>query len=142
MSMPVMNPEAPEPMMEWALGGGQEVRVLYGDPEAGGMCLVWSWFGPDYILPRHSHSADCLYYVARGEVRMGNTVLREGDGFVVPSGAPYAYQAGPEGVEILEFRTGCPFDMQITESIPRWEKIVEGVRANKERWATAEHRLA
>jgi hypothetical protein len=104
---------------------------------AGGPSLVWSWFGPDYILPRHSHSADCLYYVTRGELRMGNNVLQAGDGFFVPSDAPYAYTAGPDGVEILEFRTTSPFDMQITESLPRWDRIVEGVRANRARWASA-----
>jgi quercetin dioxygenase-like cupin family protein len=136
MSMPVMHPEATEQMMEWATGGGQQVKVLFGDPESGGPSLVWSWFGPDYILPRHSHSADCLYYVTRGELRMGNTALRAGDGFFVPSGAPSAYTAGPEGVEILEFRTTSPFDMQITESLPRWDRILEGVRANRDRWAT------
>jgi hypothetical protein len=30
--------------------------TLFGDAEEGGMSLVWSWFGPDYPLPRHSHS--------------------------------------------------------------------------------------
>ena len=32
--------------MEWALSSGQVVKVLFGDPEAGGMSLVWSWFAP------------------------------------------------------------------------------------------------
>jgi hypothetical protein len=137
MSMPVVEQEAVEQMVEWATGGGNQVRVLFGDPAAGGPSLVWSWFGPDYILPRHSHSADCLYYVTRGELRMGNNVLQAGDGFFVPSDAPYAYTAGPNGVEILEFRTTSPFDMQISESLPRWDRIVEGVRANRDRWASA-----
>ena len=52
-------------------------------------------------------------------------------------GAPYAYTAGAEGVQVLEFRGVGSFDMQITESLPRWDRIVEGVRANSEAWKDA-----
>jgi hypothetical protein len=135
MSMPTMEPDASEQMVEWATGGGQIVKVLFGDPEGSGMSLVWSWFGPAFTLPRHSHSEDCLYFVHRGEVHMGNTVIGAGDGFFLPADAPYAYAAGPEGVEILEFRGACAFDMKITESLGRWQHMVEVSRANKERWA-------
>jgi hypothetical protein len=135
MSMPTMDPPANDELMEWALASGQVVKVLYGDPDKGGMSLVWSWFAPDFPLPRHSHSADCLYFVHRGELRMGNQVVREGEGFFVPDGAPYAYTAGPEGVEILEFRAVSQFDMQITESLSRWSKMVEIARDHREAWA-------
>ncbi len=136
MSMPTMEPDASEQLVEWATNGGQVVKVLFGDPEGSGMSLVWSWFGPAFTLPRHSHSGDCLYFVHRGEVHMGNTVLGAGDGFFLPADAPYAYSAGPEGVEVLEFRGVCSFDMQITESLARWDHIVEVSRANAERWAS------
>jgi hypothetical protein len=36
-----------------------------------------------------------------------------GDGFVVPEGAPYANEAGPEGVVVLEFRTRTVFGMKV-----------------------------
>ena len=134
MSMPEMDPAAPEEMMEWAMSGGHVVKTLFGDPTAGGMSLVWSWFGPDFALPRHSHSADCLYYVTKGELRMGSQTLREGEGFFVPSDSRYAYTAGPEGVEVLEFRSVSTFDMRISETLPRWAKIVEGVQTNRARW--------
>jgi hypothetical protein len=101
------------------------------------MSLVWSWFGPNYALPRHSHSADCLYYVVRGEAHLGNRVVGAGGGFFVPADAPYAYTAGPDGIEILEFRNATSFDMQITESPARWEKIVEGVREHAAGWEAA-----
>ena len=103
MSMPTMDPPAPAELIEWATASSQVVKVLFGDPESGGMSLVWSWFAPHFPLPRHSHSADCLYYVSKGELHMGNLVVKEGEGFFVPSGAPYAYTAGPDGVEVLEF---------------------------------------
>lgn len=134
MSMPTMEPDATEQMVEWATSGGQIVKVLFGDPDGSGMSLVWSWFGPGFTLPRHSHSADCLYFVHRGELHMGKNVIGAGDGFFLPSGAPYAYVAGPEGVEILEFRGVCSFDMRIIESLARWDHILGVSRAGKERW--------
>lgn len=137
MSMPVMEPEATEQMIEWATSGGQVVKVLFGDPEGSGMSLVWSWFAPGFPLPRHTHAGDCLYFVHRGELRMGNTVIGEREGFFLPNGAPYAYTAGPEGVEVLEFRNVCEFDMHIMESLGRWDQMRDIARENSERW-TAE----
>ncbi len=135
MSMPTVDPPAMGEMIEWATASGNVVKVLFGDPDAGGMSLVWSWFAPNFPLPRHSHSADCLYYVTKGELRMGSQVVREGEGFFVPDGAPYAYTAGPDGVEVLEFRGTSTFDMQITESLPRWQKMLESVRSHRDQWA-------
>ncbi len=88
MKMPTMDPPAPDEMMEWATASGQVVKVLFGDPEAGGMSLVWSWFAPNFPLPRHSHSADCLYYVTKGELHMGRQVVKEGEGFFVATARP------------------------------------------------------
>jgi hypothetical protein len=140
MSMPTLDPPADDQLMEWALSGGHVVKVLFRQEGDDGMSLVWSWFGPNYVLPRHSHDADCLYYVVAGEARLGNRVVPAGAGFFVPSGAPYAYAAGPEGIQILEFRGVSSFDMQITESLPRWDRIVETVRANADTWKdTAPH---
>jgi len=135
MSMPTMDPDAPDQLVEWALSGGHVVKTLFRQP--GGMSLVWSWFGPGYALPRHSHSADCLYFVIAGEAHLGNRVVSAGAGFFVPADAPYAYSAGPDGIQILEFRDVAEFDMKITESIPRWDRIVELVRENKDDWQSA-----
>lgn len=140
MSMPEVDPPAPDALVEWALSGGHDVRVLFRQGGDDGMSLVWSRFAPHYPLPRHSHSADCLYYVVSGEARMGNRRIGAGAGFFVPADAPYAYTAGPEGIEILEFRGVSSFDMQITESLGRWDRIVEEVRAHKDSWeAPAAH---
>jgi hypothetical protein len=135
MSMPTVDPPAPEHMTEWSLAGGHDVRVLFRQGGDAGLSLVWSRFGPNYPLPRHSHSADCLYYVVAGEARLGNRRVGAGEGFFVPANAPYAYTAGAEGIEILEFRAADAFDMRITETLPRWDGIVESVRAHKDAWA-------
>jgi quercetin dioxygenase-like cupin family protein len=115
---------------------GQTVKVLYRQSEEeGGFSLVYAWFKPHFPLPRHSHSADCLYYVIAGSAVMGNQTLKAGDGFFVPSGAPYQYSAGPEGVEVLEFRHARSFDMQITESNERYANIFEVAAKCAPQWA-------
>ena len=136
MTMPELNPPAPDQMMAWALSGGHNSRVQFEQGEDG-MSLVWSRFEPGFPLPRHSHSADCLYYVVSGDARLGNRVVPAGSGFFVPAGAPYAYTAGPDGIEILEFRSVSRFDMQITESVHRWDRIVEVVQQRRAEWQSA-----
>jgi hypothetical protein len=66
---------------------------------------------------------------------MGQTVLGEGDGFFQPADRPYTYTAGPDGVEVLEFRTTSPFDMRIIESLAGWGRVVAAARANRDAWA-------
>ncbi len=134
MSMPELDPPALGQFMELVGGGGNVVKVLY---RGGDMSLVWSRFAPNYTLPRHSHSADCLYYLVSGEIHLGNKTITAGAGFFVPAGAPYAYVAGPEGAQVLEFRGADSFDMKITESLDRWDHILETVRANRDAWQQA-----
>lgn len=92
--------------------GGHDAVVFRGEGDEG-FSLVRAWFGPHYVLPRHSHDGDGLYYIVEGSVVMGSQVLEAGDGFFVPSDAPYAYEAGPDGVVVLEFRTRTSFGMNI-----------------------------
>lgn len=140
MSLPEIDPDAYDQMVEWALSGGHLTKVLYREDGEEGMSLVWAWFGPDYTLPRHSHDADCLYFVLSGEAHLGNRVVPAGGGFFVPADAPYAYSAGPEGVQVLEFRNATAFDMKITEKLDRWDHILENAREHKDEWReAAEH---
>jgi quercetin dioxygenase-like cupin family protein len=119
------------------LRSGETLRVLFRHAGEDGFSLVHVSFAPNYLLPRHSHSADCLYYVLRGEVALGNRVLGAGDGFFIPKDHPYAYQAGPEGVDLLEFRNATTFDFVVHEDKPeRWRAIVETARQNRAVWAS------
>jgi hypothetical protein len=138
MSMPTMSPDAPEQLTEWAMSSGHVVKTLFQQSGGNGMSLIWSWFGPGYALPRHSHSADCLYYVLKGEVKLGRRSIAAGGGFFVPEDAPYAYSAGDEGVEVLEFRGVSSFDMKISDSLARWDQIVSIVRESNEGWKDAQ----
>ena len=135
MSQPVMDPPPGRDVLK-AVGAasGYVIKVLFGDPDGGGMSLIRAWYAPDYALPRHSHDVDCLYYVLSGEAHLGNQVVPAGDGFFVPANAPYAYTAGQDGVAVLEFRATSSFGINVTESLSRWEQIAELARAHREDW--------
>ena len=83
-----------------------------------GFSLVSLDFPPGAMLPRHSHSADCLYYIVSGGIVMGSRELGPGDGFFVPADQPYGYRAGSEGVLLLEFRHSTAFDTVFHERDP------------------------
>jgi len=91
------------------------LTVPYREEGPGGFSLVVIEFAPGYTLPRHSHSCDCLYYIVEGGIRMGQRELGPGDGFFLPAEQVYAYQAGPDGVKLLEFRHSTDFDMKVHE---------------------------
>jgi quercetin dioxygenase-like cupin family protein len=120
------------------LAAGAKVTVLFKGSGPNALSLVHARFGPGYRLPRHSHSADCLYFVVAGEAVMGRRTIKAGDGFFVEADQPYAYQAGPDGVEVLEFRSATSFDMKILDqTVERWRPIVDAALANHDQWVTA-----
>jgi quercetin dioxygenase-like cupin family protein len=118
MSFPVFDPDdqkalqADGPRSENVALGSHDAVLFRGDGDQA-FSLVKVSFAPHYVLPRHAHDGDCLYYVVEGSLVMGSQVLEAGDGFFVPSDAPYAYEAGPDGVVVLEFRTRTSFGMNI-----------------------------
>ena len=128
-----------------AIAPGSAVTPLIWQGGPDGMSLVHAWFGPNFPLFRHSHPAygDCLYYVVAGQAILGNRVLKAGDGFFVPNGAPYKYRAGPEGVEVLEFRAGGGVQgepgMKLHEtSIEGINRLTEAAKANHDKWVAPE----
>lgn len=114
--------------------GGHEAKVLFSLP---GMSLAYVWFKSGFPLPRHSHNADCLYYIVGGSLRIGHEELGVGDGFFVGDGVPYAYTPGPDGVEVLEFRTSSHFNIKMLANNPAfWNRAVEAVKTHKDAWVT------
>ena len=103
-----------ETEMEKLMAGGR-LTVPFRQEGPGGFSLVSIDFAPGYLLPRHSHSSDCLYYIVEGGVVMGRRELGPGDGFFLPAEQPYAYHAGPKGVKLLEIRHSVAFDMKVYE---------------------------
>jgi hypothetical protein len=135
-----MDPPSPEDMkmgevlQSEGFSQGGDVRLLYSRP---GMSLTYVWFKSGYPLPRHSHSADCLYFIVAGSLKIGVEELGPGDGFFIGVDVPYTYTPGENGVEVLEFRTSDHFDFKSLGATPAWlEKAVESLRENRDNWAT------
>lgn len=133
-SMPV-KPETQQwaaKAVEAGVKQGHENRLLFS---GAGFSLVYAWFKSGYPLPRHTHNSDCLYYVVAGSLRLGDQELGKGDGFFVGGDVPYSYVAGPEGVEILEFRAVEDFDINMLANNSRfWERVVKVVEERSEDW--------
>ena len=117
---------------EAGLMEGNRLQLLFAIP---GMSLAYAWFKSGFPLPRHSHSADCLYYIIGGSLRMGDQELKAGDGFFIGTDVPYSYVPGDEGVEVLEFRTSSHFDIKLLVNNPAyWVKAAEKIRERLPAW--------
>jgi quercetin dioxygenase-like cupin family protein len=115
--------------------GGRAV-VLFREPGEHGMCLSLVSLKQGFVQPRHSHDGDCLYCVIDGALLLGARTLRKGDGFFVPAETAYTYEAGPEGVEILEFRNATRFTLSFRNNEPaHWARMAAAVMANGAAWA-------
>jgi hypothetical protein len=57
-----------------------------------------------YTSSRHSHSADEVLYVLRGEVRFGSRRLGPGDAVAIEGGYKYGFRSGPDGFAFLNYR--------------------------------------
>lgn len=111
---------------------GSTIRLLFSAP---GFSLTYAWFKSGFPLPRHSHDADCLYYVVAGTLKIGTEVLGKGDGFFVGSDVPYTYVPGEEGVEVLEFRTSNQFGIKLLANNPAfWDNALASLAAQKAAW--------
>ncbi len=114
---------------------GAITSVLFCEPEAAELSLCHAWFKSDYVLPRHSHSADCIYYVLSGEVAMGTQTLRKGDGIFIPANDAYTLKAGPQGAEVLEFRNATHFDIHFKgNDEAHWDRMAKVQVDKKDVW--------
>ena len=113
-------------------GDGYLNRVLF---VASGLSLTYLWLKSDYRLPRHSHDGDCLYYIVAGSLHLGTERLGRGDGFFLPGGTAYAYTAGSDGVEVLEFRTCETFNLKwLSSGANFWASVMATTENKRESW--------
>jgi mannose-6-phosphate isomerase-like protein (cupin superfamily) len=116
-----------------SLDQGVDLKVLFDKP---GLSLVHAWFKSEYPLPRHTHNVDCIYYIVAGSLRMGEEVLRAGDGFFVGADVPYTYTPGPDGLEILEFRASNAFDIKVMGDQAKLRaKSQDKIMSRQEAWS-------
>jgi len=119
-------------LIEAGFDEGQSVKLLFAAP---GFSLTYAWFKSSFPLPRHSHNADCLYYIVGGSLTLGSETLGVGDGFFVPADAAYSYVPGQEGVEVLEFRTTDHFNIKfLVGSGTFWSRALANVRDRRPAW--------
>jgi hypothetical protein len=135
MSLDEITPVVAEGLAHYAGAGnenGQVVKLLYAAP---GFSLSYVWFKSGYPLPLHSHTSDCLYHIVGGSLQIGQEVLGVGDGFFVGSDVAYTYQAGPAGVEVLEFRNTDKLNIRFrSDSKAAWEKAAATLSAHRDAW--------
>jgi len=119
-------------LYEAGMMSGSEVKLLYGRP---GMSLTYVRFKPGFALPLHSHSANCLYFIITGSIRMGTEELGPGDGFFLGTDVPYAYVPGKDGVELLEFRDSNAFDFKATaKNADYWKTLAANMAKASAGW--------
>ena len=117
------------------LENGHRVRCLFQDKTGTGMSLVHIWYKSGFVLPQHRHDVDCVYYVIAGEIHAGNAVVGQGDGLFIPKEHDYTYVAGPEGVELLEFRSAATFNIRLNGKDPgEWARMAASAKANADAW--------
>ena len=113
---------------------GNAVKTLFSRP---GFSLTHAWFKSGFPLPLHTHNADCLYYIVAGTLQLGTETLGAGDGFFIGAGKAYRYTPGPEGVEVLEFRSEENFDIKfMAKTLPAWARITDVIKERRPAWAT------
>jgi mannose-6-phosphate isomerase-like protein (cupin superfamily) len=140
----VCSPEVLEGLTQLYAAGvsdGYSSRVLFESGGTDGFSLIYAWFKGNFPLTAHLHNADCLYFVIGGDLTLGKGVasetVRSGDGFFVPAGHMYGYTAGPEGVEILEFRSVSKFNIEYKSQPPSaWAALAATMAANRDQWKT------
>lgn len=118
-------------------GAGDKTSVMFSLPGDPGLSLCHAWFKSGYVLPRHSHNADCVYYILGGSIQLGSVTLGKGDGFFVPCDHGYSYVVGPDGAEVLEFRNAAQFHILFKgNDDAHWDRMAQALEVGKEKWAT------
>jgi mannose-6-phosphate isomerase-like protein (cupin superfamily) len=114
---------------------GHRVRCLFQEEAGAGMSLVHIWYKSGFVLPQHRHNADCVYYIIAGEIHAGSVVVGQGDGLFIPKNHDYTYTAGPDGVELLEFRNAATFNIVFNGKDPnQWARIIAATDSNADAW--------
>ena len=121
---------------EAGMHDGHRLRCLYRSPLPNGPSLCHMWLKSGFVTPRHKHDTNCIYYVLAGQLKLGNATAGPGEGLFVPEGTVYSIEAGPEGLEVLEFRTDTAFNVLYTgNDEANWDRIVGAVAGNAAGWA-------
>lgn len=67
-------------------------------------------FEPGHLEPPHSHPESEVFWVLRGEFRLGEVTLRPGCGAFIEKNTSYSLQTGPQGAAFLRVGLGVAGD--------------------------------
>lgn len=59
---------------------------------------------PNAVAAVHSHEEDEIIYILGGEMRLGKRSLKRGASIFIAANTLYGFEAGPAGVQFLNFR--------------------------------------
>jgi len=94
---------------------GRHVKTSAFNFEGCGLHIGVFEFAPGLLTPLHSHPDDCVYYVERGSLLMGNREVRAGEGVLTRKNQPYGFVVGPSGARIIEFTTAPRHSVKVHE---------------------------
>jgi quercetin dioxygenase-like cupin family protein len=88
-----------------AVEPGRETR-MFADSTCPTCRITLFFTGRDaeYASARHSHSADEILYLLRGDVRFGSQRVGPHDAVAIEGGHRYGFRSGPEGFAFLNYR--------------------------------------
>jgi hypothetical protein len=114
---------------------GSHTTILFQSGGENGVSLSHAWFKTGFISPRHSHNADCIYYILGGEARLGSARLGPGEGVFIPADHAYVLEVGDEGCELLEFRNAAQFNIHFRgNDDAHWDKVAQSYAHHMPQW--------
>ena len=130
MDVTFRKEEDKEPLMAGSKMYARHMKSFSSDFDESGLHMNVVEFEPNLITPLHSHWENCVYYVERGSIILGNRTLGPGEGFLTHANQPYGFVVGQEGLRLIEFSSGPHRNLAFEERNPgawlqRLKKVVE-----------------
>ena len=106
--------------------GGSAV-TLYSDSgeKTNDVWLHRSGSAPGRKLPSHCHSEDEVIFITKGTMKVGRRFLAPGTALAIDQQTSYMFEAGPEGLTFVNFRSTQPYYIPVTregKGTPRNER--------------------
>ena len=79
-------------------------------------------FEPGLEVAVHSHAADEIFYVVRGSFEIGNQSLDAGSSVLIRANTLYSFRAGPQGLQVLNFRPRTDAVYRTVEEHQAWTR--------------------
>jgi hypothetical protein len=89
--------------------------------------LHWTNHLERYSTRTHTHSADEIMVVLRGEMRLGRRALTPGSAIAIDGDTQYGFESGSEGIGFINFRPTGSWYTRIGEHGERGETFREGI---------------